>query len=178
MSGFPESPLCGSSVTFCHASFGPRCQLERAIHLGGHIIAPAALLHPSAPSPPPPPPPSLLAKTHTRTHSRSCLSRLPTPIIDARLARACPSSCVRRGGGREGGGYDVMLRLSVGDYDRDERICGGAGGPRGRSAPKQRRFLLTSDWRVCVRTARRRRRRRAEKQTLTLAEATSARARN
>lgn len=26
MSGFPESLLCGSSVTFCHASFGP-CQL-------------------------------------------------------------------------------------------------------------------------------------------------------
>jgi len=26
VSGFPESPLSGSSVTFCHASFGP-CQL-------------------------------------------------------------------------------------------------------------------------------------------------------
>lgn len=59
MSGFPESLLCGSSVTFCHASFGP-CQLAPWHGITQTMLAPQG-------------PPPMLSLTLTYTLSQSCL---------------------------------------------------------------------------------------------------------
>lgn len=62
MSGFPESLLSGSSVTFCHASFGP-CQLALWHGITQTMLAPQG-------------PPPMLSLTHTYTLSQSCLLTL------------------------------------------------------------------------------------------------------
>lgn len=131
----------------------------------GCIIAPpcpalvrtaSAPLHRSAPYPP-------RKNTHTRD---SCLSRLP----------ACLSEPVHHtAGGRRcwvgsGGGRHVFQGRGVScNFCQRLRLNGRDGQIWWWVAPKHRRFLLTSDWCVCARTAKRRRgkrrRRRTEKQT-------------
>lgn len=121
MSGFPESLLSGSSVTFCHASFGP-CQLApwHGITLDylSHIMAPPYTACAISFS---------LSHKHTSTLCLSCLLSLPPPFPPSIYsephavylfkppATGCPSSpadqlCAATGGGKEGSRrvYDVI----------------------------------------------------------------------
>lgn len=124
MSGFPESLLSGSSVTFCHASFGP-CQLAP-----WHGITLDYLSHIMGPPRPPPVLSLFLFLTNTHPHSVChaflvflLLSHPPFTLhsephavyLFKPPATGCPSSpadqlCAATGGGKEGSRrvYDVI----------------------------------------------------------------------
>lgn len=82
MSGFPESLLSGSSVTVCHASFGP-CQLAPWHGITQTMLAPQG-------------PPPLLSLSHTYTIMPSHSFSSPPPFPPSFAHHLKPHAVIRQ----------------------------------------------------------------------------------